>query len=324
MKSSARIAACSLVLGLATAAAARSQAGPSTDPVRESAAARATDANITRLTTVILLEHSQFAHHPLDPELARALLDRYLDALDGLAQPVPAGGRGRVRAATARRWPRPRASPGDTTAAHAIFARYLQRLEQQVAYVRRPAAGRRVRLHGPRRLLVRSGARGPAATLAAAQALWRQQLRAEYLQEKLADKPAAEDRRHAAAPARRSSSQNDEDAARRRAAGDLPGRAGPRVRPPLGLPGARADGELSSIAMNLSLFGIGASLESDGRLLQDPRADARRTGGCAAAMLKPGRPHRRRGAGRAGAGRHREHAALARRGADPRRRRARR
>ena len=41
-----------------------------------------TDANITRLTTG-LLEHSQFAHHPFDGQLAGTVLDRYLDALDG-------------------------------------------------------------------------------------------------------------------------------------------------------------------------------------------------------------------------------------------------
>jgi len=42
----------------------------------------ATDAEITRLTSKIL-EKSQFAHHPLDDELAGKFLDRYLDTLDG-------------------------------------------------------------------------------------------------------------------------------------------------------------------------------------------------------------------------------------------------
>src|SRR5215470_5955041 len=42
----------------------------------------ATDAEITRLTSKIL-EKSQFAHHPLDDELAGKFLDRYLDMLDG-------------------------------------------------------------------------------------------------------------------------------------------------------------------------------------------------------------------------------------------------
>src|SRR6516225_12181158 len=42
----------------------------------------ATNAEITRLTSKIL-EKSQFAHHPLDNELAGKFLDRYLDTLDG-------------------------------------------------------------------------------------------------------------------------------------------------------------------------------------------------------------------------------------------------
>ncbi|MDB6039906.1 MAG: Carboxyl-terminal protease, partial [Verrucomicrobiales bacterium] len=42
----------------------------------------ATEANIAGLTASVL-EHSQFAHHPLDNELAGKFLDRYLDSLDG-------------------------------------------------------------------------------------------------------------------------------------------------------------------------------------------------------------------------------------------------
>ena len=41
-----------------------------------------TEGNIAKLTANIL-EHSQFAHHPLDAELAGNFLDRYLDVLDG-------------------------------------------------------------------------------------------------------------------------------------------------------------------------------------------------------------------------------------------------
>ena len=63
-----------LALGLGAAAIA---APPAPGP-----AAQATERNITKLT-VNLLEHSQFAHHPLDREFANTFLDRYLDALDG-------------------------------------------------------------------------------------------------------------------------------------------------------------------------------------------------------------------------------------------------
>jgi carboxyl-terminal processing protease len=159
--------------------------------VRRSAAAPqdprgAEEASITRLTTG-LLEHSQFAHHPFDRELAGALLDRYLDALDGsrslfLQSDVDkfAGYRS-VLAQDTR-------GAGDTHVAQAIFERYLERLGQQVAYVTGELrtgsfdfTGHDVysfdREHAPR-----------PGDLTAAEALWRQQLRAEYLQEKLGGK----------------------------------------------------------------------------------------------------------------------------------------
>src|SRR5438105_1840028 len=79
MKSSARIAASVTVLGALLALVGMSRSVP---PAAAAIDARATDANVARLTTE-LLGHSQFAHHPLDVELAGRLLDRYLDALDG-------------------------------------------------------------------------------------------------------------------------------------------------------------------------------------------------------------------------------------------------
>src|SRR3954453_14743711 len=86
----------------------------------------ATEANITRLTAN-LLERSQFAHHPLDSELAGKFLDRYLDALDGghlmLTQADVdefSSYRGTLAQATR--------GTGETAPAHVIFARCLQRL----------------------------------------------------------------------------------------------------------------------------------------------------------------------------------------------------
>ena len=94
---------------------------------------RTTDANITRLTTKVL-ESSQFAHHAFDDALAATLLDRYLDALDGtrsvfLQSDTNDFAAYRATLAEATR------GAGDTAAAKAIFARYLQRLEQRTSYV---------------------------------------------------------------------------------------------------------------------------------------------------------------------------------------------
>ncbi|HVZ30928.1 MAG TPA: hypothetical protein VG963_00795, partial [Polyangiaceae bacterium] len=67
------LASCLLAIGLGLGVRAVALAAPP--------AADATESNITLLTTN-LLEHSQFAHHPLDSELAGKFLDGYLDALD--------------------------------------------------------------------------------------------------------------------------------------------------------------------------------------------------------------------------------------------------
>src|SRR4051812_32529417 len=76
MKRSIRIA---LPMFLALALSSAVNGGASVAPV---AGTDTGEANITRLTSY-LLEHSQFAHRPLDTQLAGKFLDRYLDALDG-------------------------------------------------------------------------------------------------------------------------------------------------------------------------------------------------------------------------------------------------
>ena len=169
---------------LVIAVAGRTLAGA---PVSGRVDASGTDANVTRLTADILAR-SQFAHHPLDAELAARFLDRYLDALDGtrslfLQSDVDEFARYRATLAQAT------LAAGDTSAARAIFARYLERLEAADRVRHGLATYDALLLHGARRLLVRSAStRSARANLAAAQQLWRQQLRAEYLQEKLADK----------------------------------------------------------------------------------------------------------------------------------------
>lgn len=187
MKSLTRYAAPCLLVALAlTAFASRSPASQSAP----ASAARDTDANVTRLTSAVLAE-SQFSHHPLDAELASRLLDRYLDALDGSRDLFLQSDVGAFTAYGST-LAHDTLAAGDTAAAHAIFARYLVRLQQQVAYqdallrgVAFDFAGHDVysydRSHAPR-----------PADLAAAQALWRQQLRAEYLDEKLRDKAGPE------------------------------------------------------------------------------------------------------------------------------------
>jgi carboxyl-terminal processing protease len=150
----------------------------------------ATTAEITRLTSKIL-EKSQFAHHPLDNELAGKFLDRYLDTLDGqhmvfLQSDIDEFSRFRFTLAQATR------RDGDISPARVIFARYLERLDQRAAYVAEILRTEHFDFSADERYTYdRKDAPRPA-DLAAAKQLWRQHLRSEYLQEKLAGKKEEE------------------------------------------------------------------------------------------------------------------------------------
>ena len=134
----------------------------------------ATDAEITRLTSKIL-EKSQFAHHPLDDELAGKFLDRYLDALDGqhmvlLQSDVDEFARFKSTLAQATR------RDGDSSPARVIFARYLERLDQRAAYVAQLLRTEHFDFSTDERYSYdRKDAPRPA-DLTAAQQLWRQHL----------------------------------------------------------------------------------------------------------------------------------------------------
>jgi carboxyl-terminal processing protease len=214
---------------------------------------------VTRLTTS-LLGHSQFSHHPLDAELAGRLLDRYLAALDGtrslfLQSDVDELAKDRATLAQAT------LTTGDTSAARAIFARYLQRLEQETAFFGQALRTDKFDFTGHD---VYSFDREHAARpmdLAAAHELWRQQLRAEYLEEKLADKPAPQivsllQRRHEQQLRTMKGLRDDEvletylDALA-------------HVYDPHSDYLGHEEMQDLSIAMNLSLVGIGAALESE-------------------------------------------------------------
>jgi carboxyl-terminal processing protease len=150
----------------------------------------ATNAEITRLTSKIL-EKSQFAHHPLDNELAGKFLDRYLDTLDGqhmvfLQSDVDEFARFKSTLAQATR------RDGDSSPARVIFARYLERLDQRAAYVAQLLRTEHFDFSTDEHYSYdRKDAPRPA-DLAAAQQLWRQYLRSEYLQEKLSGKKEEE------------------------------------------------------------------------------------------------------------------------------------
>jgi carboxyl-terminal processing protease len=148
--------------------------------------AKATDAATTALTSKIL-ESSQFAHLQLDDTLAGKFLDRYLNTLDGghmlfLQSDLAEFARFRSSLAELTR------KQGDSSLAHLVFKRYLQRLDQRVAFVAELLANEKFDFTADESFSYdrKEAARPP--DIDAAKSLWRQQLRYEYLQEKLAGK----------------------------------------------------------------------------------------------------------------------------------------
>jgi carboxyl-terminal processing protease len=257
MKSPIRSRRASLTGALALAVATASIAGASaaTHPVDKST----TEANIARVTTS-LLEQSQFAHHPLDAQLAGKLLDRYLEALDGsrsmfLQSDLDDFSSYRSTLAEAIR------VEGDTRAAHTIFARYLERLGQQVAFDTELLRGGPFVFTGHDRFTFDRDHAARPRDLAAARALWKQELRAEYLQEKLNDKKPQQiattlTRRHAQ-QLRMMKGMGDDEVL------EIYLDALTHVYDPHSDYLGKEEMESLSIAMNLALFGIGASLTSE-------------------------------------------------------------
>lgn len=141
------------------------------------------DSDITRLTARIL-ENMHYSRHPLDAEYAGRFFQRYLELLDPqhfhfTQEDLKEFERYRERLAelTLRQ--------GDTRPANEIFARYLQRVDQRVAWVARLLQEGQFDFTGEDRYTPnRKDAPWPE-NLEAARALWSQHLRHEYLLELL-------------------------------------------------------------------------------------------------------------------------------------------
>lgn len=251
MKFPAPIATCVLAVGLSLGLGAAALAEPAAPSLQ------VTEANITRLTTSILAR-SQFAHHPLDSELAGKFLDSYLDALDGrrslfLKADVDEFAAYRATLAQVTR-------DGNTSAARAIWQRYLQRLGEQTAYLTQELKTASFDFTGHDTYSFdREHAQRPL-DVAAAHAGWRQELRAEYLDEKLRDVPneqiASTLTRRFEQQQRTMQALGEDDVL------EIYLNALAHVYDPHSDYLGHEQMESLSISMNLSLFGIGAVLES--------------------------------------------------------------
>ena len=237
-----------------------------------------TEANVTRLT-VGLLERSQFSHSSLDASLAGAFLERYLDVLDTahslfLRSDVEEFSAYRATLAQNTR------GPGDTQVAHAIFARYLQRLEQRADYVTQALQQAKFEFQEQASFALDRKQAPRPVDLAAARELWLQRLRLEYLQEKLDGKTPEEIVKTLQKRTERSLQRVKQMS--RSAVLEVYLSALAHVYDPHSDYLGHEQLEEFSIAMNLSLFGIGARLQSEGM-------------GCKIVEVLPGGPAARSG-----------------------------
>ncbi len=152
------------------------------DPLDE----KQTDAATTALTSKIL-ENSQFAHKKLDAALAEKFLERYLDSLDG--------GRSIFFQSDIEEFTKAGANlaqdtrvQGDSTLAQTIFKRFLERLDQRTAYSNQLLTDGNFDFSKDETYQFDRKKAPRPADLSAAQELWKDQVRYEYLQEKLAGK----------------------------------------------------------------------------------------------------------------------------------------
>ncbi len=236
------------------------------------------------IATASLLERLQFSQHPLDARLSGKFLDLYLDALDGAHLLFLQSDMDEFEGF------RPNAAQmalieGNTQPSHIIYARYLQRLAQQVNFETNLLHTAKFDFTGHDSWESDRHGEPAPRDLAAAQALWQEEVRADYLREELAGNSNT-----AIAPALARRYVRLLQTMRRLEAGEVLGiylDALARMYDPHSDYFGREAAENFDIEINLSLVGIGATLQAkDGYcVINDliPGGPAARSG-----LLKPG------------------------------------
>jgi carboxyl-terminal processing protease len=135
--------------------------------------------------TARLMEQGHYSQHKFDDEYSARMLHLYLESLDpqhmhflqsDLDKFEPY--RNRLDELTLRR--------GDTWPAYEIFTTFRQRLEQRTAYVEELLKAGKFDFSKDERVMLNRKDQSAPAEMAAARQIWRDRLRFEFLQEKLA------------------------------------------------------------------------------------------------------------------------------------------
>lgn len=137
---------------------------------------------ITRVTAE-LMQRSHYSHHPLDVEMSGKFLDRYLDTLDPvhltfLQSDIQEFEKYRTTLG-------PLTKKGDTTPAHVIFDRFLQRAEQRNDLSTNLLAHENFDFTGHDRFVANRKNAPQPKDMDEAKQLWTEEVRYEFLQEKL-------------------------------------------------------------------------------------------------------------------------------------------
>ena len=141
------------------------------------------DPNVTRLTAQMLMT-MHYSRHALDEEYAGRFYERYLDILDPQRLHFTQADLDEFEP-YARNLSELTFRDGDTKPANEIFARFLKRLDQRAAFVARLLQANEFDFTRDERYTPNRKDAARPADLAAAENLWRQHLRHEYLLEKL-------------------------------------------------------------------------------------------------------------------------------------------
>src|SRR5262245_28040692 len=144
------------------------------------------DGRIAYLTA-FLLEKIHFSRHSFDADISSKFLDEYTESLDPqrlyfLQSDLAQFEKYRTNLETLTIT---RAGVADVTPAFEIFSRFVERLQQRVAYVDELLKNEKFEFNTDERVTVDRRDSPNSKDLDEAKALWRQRLRYEYLQEKL-------------------------------------------------------------------------------------------------------------------------------------------
>ena len=165
---------------------------------RAAAEAASTNAEISKLHggledgqiafwTAYLLKNYHYSHHPFDDSISSQFLDRYLESLDPqhlhfIQSDLDQFERYRTNLDNLTVT---RTGVGNVSPAFEIYNRFMERLEQRVAYADNLLKHEKFTFNTDERIAIDRRESPYPADLKAAEALWRQRLRFEYLQEKL-------------------------------------------------------------------------------------------------------------------------------------------